>query len=179
MATAHSALTGAELHEPKGASGASSNETYVSNGAGSGTWSEPEPKGAIGETAGKVYVSDGSNSGAWTPRLYTITGTIADISTAETVYLAVPYSGNVVSIVGVLEGAIGTGDSTITVKDNAGNAMSAITVATAASAAGDVDTGTPASNQDVTDNDFITVETDGASTNTVRWQFTIVIERND
>ncbi len=179
MATAHSALTGAELHEPKGASGASSNQTYVSNGAGSGSWSEPEPKGAIGETAGKVYVSDGSNSGAWTARFYTITGTIADISTAETVYLAVPYSGNVVSVMGVLEGAIATADATITVKDNGGNAMAAITVANAASAAGDVDSATPVSNQDVTDLDYITIETDGASTNAVRWQFTIVVERDD
>lgn len=179
MATAHSALTGAELHEPKGASGASSNQTYVSNGAGSGTWSEPEPKGVIGETAGKVYVSDGSNSGAWSPRFYTLSGRITDISTAEVVYIPVPYSGNVVSVVGVLSGAIATADATITIKDNAGNAMGAITVANASSAAGDVDTSTPASNQDVTDNDFITVETDGASTNSVIWNFTVVIERND
>lgn len=179
MATAHSALTGAELHEPKGASGASSNQTYVSNGAGSGTWSEPEPKGVIGETAGKVYVSDGSNSGAWTPRFYTVSGMLTDISTAETVYVPIPYAGNVVSIVGVLEGPIGTSDATITVKDNAGNAMAAITVATASSAAGDVDSAVPASNQDVTDNDFITVETDGASTTSENWWFTIVVERND
>jgi len=34
----HSNLTGAELHEPKGASTASSNTVYVSDGAGSGSW---------------------------------------------------------------------------------------------------------------------------------------------
>ena len=179
MATAHSALTGSELHEPKGASGASSNQTYVSDGAGSGSWDEPEPKDVIGETAGKVYVSDGANSGAWTPRFYTLTGVIADISTAETVYVPVPYSGNVVSVVGVLEGAITGSDATITVDDNAGNAMAAITVSQSGSAAGDVDSATPATNEDVTDNDFITVETDGASTGNFRWWFTVVIERDD
>ena len=35
---AHSALTGAELHEPKGIAGAASNRVYVSTGAGTGAW---------------------------------------------------------------------------------------------------------------------------------------------
>lgn len=35
----HSTLTGAELHEPKGADAASLGEVYVSDGAGSGAWS--------------------------------------------------------------------------------------------------------------------------------------------
>lgn len=35
----HSSLTGAELHEPKGANGASQNTVYVANGSGSGAWS--------------------------------------------------------------------------------------------------------------------------------------------
>jgi hypothetical protein len=34
----HSSLTGAELHEPKGANTASQDTVYVSNGAGSGAW---------------------------------------------------------------------------------------------------------------------------------------------
>lgn len=40
MATvAHSTLTGADLHEPKGVASAASNTVYVANGAGSGNWS--------------------------------------------------------------------------------------------------------------------------------------------
>jgi hypothetical protein len=35
---AHAALTGAELHEPKGADGASANTVYIADGAGSGDW---------------------------------------------------------------------------------------------------------------------------------------------
>jgi hypothetical protein len=34
----HSALTDPELHEPKGASTATSGQVYVANGSGSGTW---------------------------------------------------------------------------------------------------------------------------------------------
>lgn len=38
MTVQHSALTGAELHEPKGAAAASANTVYVANGSGSGSW---------------------------------------------------------------------------------------------------------------------------------------------
>ena len=34
----HANLTGADLHEPKGAAAASVNQVYVANGSGSGTW---------------------------------------------------------------------------------------------------------------------------------------------
>ena len=34
----HSALTGAELHEPKGADTAQNRQIYLSDGAGSGNW---------------------------------------------------------------------------------------------------------------------------------------------
>jgi hypothetical protein len=34
----HKDLTGAELHEPKGADTASAGDVYVANGSGSGTW---------------------------------------------------------------------------------------------------------------------------------------------
>jgi hypothetical protein len=61
----HSTLTGAELHEPKGISGASSNETYVADGAGSGAWAEPEPKGVSGAADGAIYHADGAGSGSW------------------------------------------------------------------------------------------------------------------
>lgn len=41
MATfAHKNLTGVDLHEPKGIEGAVANRVYVSNGSGSGTWSQ-------------------------------------------------------------------------------------------------------------------------------------------
>lgn len=34
----HSSLTGADLHEPKGVSGATAGQVYVADGAGSGNW---------------------------------------------------------------------------------------------------------------------------------------------
>lgn len=38
--TVHKNLTGADLHEPKGADTATSGQVYVANGAGSGTWTD-------------------------------------------------------------------------------------------------------------------------------------------
>jgi len=77
----HNTLSGSELHEPKGIDSAS---------------------------AGEVYVADGSSGGAWSPRIEILTGVIADVSTAETVYVPIPYSGNVAKIMTVIEGAIST-----------------------------------------------------------------------
>lgn len=39
MALEHASLTGAQLHEPKGADVASSGQIYIANGIGSGAWS--------------------------------------------------------------------------------------------------------------------------------------------
>ncbi len=48
MATiAHSTLTGAELHEPKGIAGQASGKVYVSDGSNSGAWSALLPVGLI------------------------------------------------------------------------------------------------------------------------------------
>lgn len=37
---AHSTLTGSDLHEPKGVSSATAGQVYISNGSGSGTWTD-------------------------------------------------------------------------------------------------------------------------------------------
>lgn len=136
-----------------------------------------EPKGADTAAAGQVYVANGSGSGAWTSPIYTISATIADVSSASTVYVPVPYVGNVLKVVSVLSGAITVANATVTVKDSDGNSMGTITVAYSGSAAGDVDTLTPASNQDVTADDYITIETDGGSTDAASLYFTIVMEK--
>lgn len=175
----HNSLGGAELHEPKGVSAASSNQTYVADGLGSGAWAEPEPKGAGSANAGQVYVADGAGSGAWTYRRYTVTGVIADVSTAETVYVPIPYSGNVVDLTTVLEGAITVADATILIRNSSATAMGGVTVAFSGSAAGDVDFDDTLVSTAVTDHDYVTVETDGGSTTAQRLFFTVTIERDD
>lgn len=157
----HSTLTGANLHEPKGADSATANQVYVSNGAGSGTWTDYST--LLTETAGTTYH---------------LTAEIADVSTAETVYIPIPEAGTVTSVMTVLEGAIATSDDTITVSNSAAASMGTITVAFTGSAAGDVDTLVPASNNTVTANDYITVATNGASTSAQRLWVTITVTRS-
>ena len=150
----HSTLTGSNLHEPKGAASASSGEVYVANGSGSGAWTDR----TVGQT-------------------YTLTAVIADVSTAETVYVPVPYAGTVAKVVTTLEGAIATADDTITVTNVGTGSMGTITITQSGSAAGDIDTLTPASNNTVTADQAISVATDGASTSAQRLWVTIVVTR--
>lgn len=142
----HSALTGADLHEPKGVAAAGAGEVYLSNGAGSGSWVVPP---------------------------YTITGVIDDVSTASLIYLPIPYAGTVTKVVTVLAGSLTTANSTVTVRNAAGTSMGTLTITQAGSAAGDIDVLTPVSNNTVTNDSRISVETDGAS-DTVRKLFVTV-----
>ena len=141
-----------------------------------------EPKGAAAATVGKVYVSNGSGSGAWTSKETlvgeTLTGYIDNISASSTVHVPIPFAGTISKVVTVLEAAIGSSDATITVKNASADSMGTITVTQASSAAGDVDSLSPSSNNTVLANSFITVASDGASTNAASLRFVIVLDRS-
>lgn len=145
----HSALTGAELHEPKGVAAAA---------------------------AGKVYLSDGLGSGSWVVPPYTLTTRLDDVSTASTVYIPIPFAGTVTKVVTVLEGSLTTANATVTVKNAAGSSMGTLTITQSGSAAGDIDTLSPVSNNTVTNDSRISVETDGASDTTRKLFVTVYIQ---
>jgi hypothetical protein len=133
---AHSTLTGADLHEPKGVAAA-----------------------AVGE----VYVADGVGSGAWVNPPYAVTALINDISTAASVYVPIPFAGTVVKVVTVLAGSLTTANATITVRNASDVSMGTITVTQSGSAAGDIDVLNPVSNNTVTNDSRIRIDTDGSS----------------
>ena len=101
--------------------------------------------------------------------------TIADISTADQVYIAAPVAGLVSKVYSVIDAAISVADATLTTKIN-GSAITggAITVAYASSAAGDVDSVTPTAANSVSAGDALEVETDGGSTDASK--VTVVFE---
>lgn len=150
----HSTLTDPYLHEPKGVASASSGDVYVANGAGSGSW-----------TAKETLIE------------LSLEGYLEDVSAVETVHVPMPFAGTVSKVLTVLEGSIGSADSTVTVKNSAGSSMGAITITSSGSAAGDVDTLLPSSNNTVTADSFITIESDGASTNSAKLRFVVVLDR--
>ena len=151
----HSTLTDPYLHEPKGVATASSGDVYVANGSGSGSW-----------TAKETLIE------------LSLEGYLEDVSAVETVYVPVPFAGTVSKVLTVLEGSIGSADSTVTVKNSAGSSMGTITITSSGSAAGDVDVLLPSSNNTVTSDSFITVESNGASTNTAKLRFVVVLDRS-
>ena len=137
-----------------------------------------EPKGIAAATNNKVYVANGSGSGSWLPRTHTLFTTKENVSNAGSSYVPIPYAGTIAKVVSVLTGAITTADAVITVRNSAGVSMGTITIAHSGSAAGDVDTLVPVSNNTVTADTFITLESNGASTNNVPVHFAIVLERS-
>ena len=147
----HSALTGSDLHEPKGVASA---------------------------TAGKVYISNGSGSGAWTSAGEIITGYIDDVSTSEVVHVPMPFAGTISKVITVLEGAITNADATITVKNASAASMGTLTITQSGSAVGDVDTLSPSSNNTVSVNTFITVETNGNSHTARKLRFAVVLDKS-
>lgn len=111
-------------------------------------------------------------------RDYFVTVEIEDISTAGQSYIPVPAGGKVIKIWSAINGAIATADATLTAKIN-GTAITggAITVTQSGSAAGDVDSATPSAANDVQEGDALEIETDGASTNTVKAFVTFQIRK--
>lgn len=91
---------------------------------------------------------------------------LADISTAGTIYVSSPYAGKLIAVYSAINGAISMSDATLTVKTQEGTAGT-ITIANAGSAAGDVDTLSPTTNNTITANSTVEIETDGLSTGTV------------
>lgn len=149
----HSTLTDPELHEPKGASTASSGDVYVADGAGSGSWTTLPTKG-----------------------YYVIAAYANDISQVETVYLAIPKAGTVVRCATVLMGALSGADLGVTVANSAAATMGTITITQSGSAAGDVNAVAPSSNNTVSTDDFITITGDGAPTSHTEVMMSVLIE---
>lgn len=138
-----------------------------------------EPKGVASASAKEVYVADGSGSGDWLPVVeqvpFVVSGVIPDISTSDTVYIPIPSASRITKLVTVLGGAISTANAIITAKNSGGSTMGTITVSTASSAEGDVDSQDISTNNVTSSNDYITIETDGGSTGAVPLYFSFEV----
>ena len=81
-----------------------------------------------------------------------------------------------IKVYSVLNGAISGGDATLTVKNNGGSSAGTITIANSGSAAGDLDSLEPGSNNTFAAGEKIEVETDGGSTNAIQVDLTLVFD---
>lgn len=139
-----------------------------------------EPKGADAAISGQVYVADGSGSGSWAnyPQTMALHTSIADISTASSVYIPLPANCVVNSIRTILGGAITGADATITMTRGGDNlTLGTVTVSYTASAVGDLDSNSSLSNNTLTTSShkYLKIETDGASSTSAVLYITVTI----
>lgn len=114
---------------------------------------------------------------AATAETYAVTVRLADISTASSVYVAVPLAGTITKIYSALGAAISGADAAVTCSIGATAITNgALTVAQSGSAAGDVDVATPSALNVVVAGDVLKVTTDGASTDTATLDVTFLIQ---
>lgn len=137
-----------------------------------------EPKGASTAAAGSVYVSDGAASGVWKWQPQAVTLDIATLNTVTDYFIVMPHTCTIDKVYTVIDAAVATADKTLTLSIG-GVAVTngVITVTSAASAAGDVDSCTPTAANSVTAGAALKIAATGGSTGDARCHVTIVYTR--
>jgi len=145
MAVQHSALTGADLHESKGAAAASINTVAIADGAGSTAWGKVTDSVMTGQ---KGYIVVEFNN----------------ISAGETIYVPFGMAVTINKVTSVIFNAITVANNTITCYNAAGASMGTITVAFSGSAAGDIDTLSPGASNTISANSYMRLVAGGSTT---------------
>lgn len=166
----HKDLTGSDLHEPKGISGASAGTVYKASGAGSGTWGAVEADEVSIADTNSVFT--GTDVEAALSELYEghyiSNGVFADVSSAETLLIPIPFDCTVTKIVFILQNGITVANSIVTVTRADGAAMGSKTITQSGSAEGTTFEFTPTGNADFTysSHKYVKLVSDGGSTTT-------------
>ena len=100
---------------------------------------------------------------------------IDDVSTPATVYIPIPFACTVNKVLTVLGGAVTVADSVVTCKNSAGSSMGTLTIAYSGSAAGDIDSLVPTSNNTFSADSKMQIDTDGASTTAAKLYVTVYV----
>jgi hypothetical protein len=156
----HSQLTGASLHESKGVSSAAADTVAVATGGGSTVWEKITPDSLNSTLVDRTT-------------LRTLVVQMTDVTLAQVVYAVIPFACTVTKVSSVISNAFATANCIVTVANNAGSSMGTITIATAGSAAGDIDTLSPSSNNTFTAGQTIRLTSDGGGTTATPCTFTI------
>ena len=136
--------------------------------------------GPVKSTGGFEVGAVGTNTevinSSGVPR-HVLTVKITDISSASSTFVVAPWAGTISAIYTTIQNAITVGDAAISF-ELGGTAITGggITIATAASAAGDVDSATPTALNTVTAGQAIECITDGGSTDACETLVTFVID---
>lgn len=179
---AHNALTGTDLHEPKGVASASSGQVYVANGSGSGSWAElPAANVGIVDSHGHFTATnvEGALDELFEQHNF-LTGVLTDISTASFVLVPITVNCTIASIKFVQGSATTTSDDTITVSRGGDSAsLGTQVIAYTGSGEGVSYTFTPSGNSSLTasTHKYLKIATNGASNSASPLYFTIEMVR--
>lgn len=146
----HKDLTGTDLHEPKGASTASINTVYLSDGAGSGTWSKVTAS-AIDTTVKNV-------------NKFQLVIKVTDLASASTVVVPVVENCTLTDATSCITAAISGGDAVLTLSRAGAATIGTITVAASGSGEGVTDTITTPANNTFTAPSYLKITCDGGPT---------------
>jgi hypothetical protein len=160
----HRDLTGADLHEPKGADTASANSVYVADGSGSGTWAQ----------VGATSIDPSSVKNLNREQMF---GAYIDIGTAGSRYLAFAKSCTIVKVLVVVQSATGGSATILTFRNAAGSSMGTVTVPSSA-APGDVFSLVPVANNSFVADTRLQVDSDGGTSTNTNVQFTFELTWN-
>lgn len=168
MAIQHSAITDPEIHEPKGASAASVDTVYVSDGVGSGVWQKIEAD-QLDQADVETYLQNALDTGDLDVNgVFYLYATIADVSTPSDILIPIIDDCTFVSARMVLNGTIATADASVTFVNAAAASMgSAVTIVASGSGEGTGFTFTAAGNNVFTAPTWFKIATDGASDNAI------------
>lgn len=148
MAVEHSALTGAQLHEPKGAATAAGGTVYTADGAGSGTWKSP------------TSVINNLNK-------FSVETTLTDVGTASSVYLNSPNKATLTRLNVILYGTIDA-DTVLSIYIDGVLFSQSLTLVAAGSSAGQKQSLTITTANTVPAGGIVTVTSNGATTTITR-----------
>jgi hypothetical protein len=137
----------------------------------------PEPKGVAAATVSQVYVSDGAGSGEWTDSLDKVSLRMEGAETAQTIYIPIDDSVTVTAVRTAIQGSVGTADEVLTVRNNAGASMGTITITQSGSAAGDVDLLEPVSNNTLVAGETLRIESAGDSSSSLDIMISVSLRR--
>jgi len=156
MAIEHSALTGAQLHEPKGCATAADGTVYVADGAGSGDWVSP---------LAELYNAN----------QYALQTTMNDVGSAGSVYFNVPVKSELTKLNAMLYGVIDA-NTVLTIYINGVLFADSKTLIAAGSAAGQKQSLTVATANTIPAGTVVTITSDGAATTSVRADIQLELE---
>lgn len=147
----HRNLTGASLHETKGASSASANTVHTAVGDGTTTWA-------------KLTSSNLDTTSVFNTNKYKQVVQFEDVSTADFILIPVTNTSTLTRVTTMLHTAITGADAILTVTNSNGPAtVGNITITQSGSAEGDTDTLSPGSNSSFAAGTYLKIATDGAS----------------